>query len=373
MTCSESGPTPSSSVAALTSASTAADSDSEIRPRTLSSREPALVPGTPALVPETLALGTSAPGSAALGTLAPGSAALGTLALRTSVPGSAPGTAAPGVLPAGLCRVGLPPRDSAGSRPAASACPAIPGRPAISANPAGVARHVRLTGGRIRLAGCAGRYPAGIAHPAGISLVLGRDKTVPDVADGSDQQLVLDAELGPQPADMHIDRAGAAEVVVAPYFLEQLRPGEHPGRVLGEELQQLEFLEGQVQRAAAQPCQVAGFVDDEIAAADLAGSGQHRDCPAADGKPEPRVDFAGARGVQDHVIRAPVSGDGGPAAFGHHGKDGHLEAGHAQLSHQALGLHKITTCINQHHVSGRTAGHRGSLGRRQPDRMRQQA
>ena len=46
---------------------------------------------------------------------------------------------------------------------------------------------------------------------------------------------------------MHIDRPGAAEVVVAPDLLEQLRPGEHPARVLGQELQQLEFLEGQVE------------------------------------------------------------------------------------------------------------------------------
>ena len=114
-------------------------------------------------------------------------------------------------------------------------------------------------------------------------------------------------------------------------------------------------------------------LEDNIAAADLAGGGQHRDCPAADGKPEPRVDFARARGMQDHVVRAPVGSDGGPAAFGHHGEDGHLKAGPAQLSHQALGLHKITTCVNQHHVSGRAAGRRGSPGRRQPDRMRQQA
>src|SRR5436309_3197748 len=43
-----------------------------------------------------------------------------------------------------------------------------------------------------------------------------RHEPVADVAHGADQGLVLGAELGPEPPDVHVDGAGAAEVVVAP-------------------------------------------------------------------------------------------------------------------------------------------------------------
>ena len=88
---------------------------------------------------------------------------------------------------------------------------------------------------------------------------------VADVADGADQRLVLGAELGPQPAHVDVDRAGAAEVVVAPDLLQQLRAGEDPARVLGQVLEQLELLVGEVERAAAQLGGVAVLVDDELA------------------------------------------------------------------------------------------------------------
>ena len=82
--------------------------------------------------------------------------------------------------------------------------------------------------------------------------VVGRqDEAVADVADGADVVLVLGAELGAEAAHVDVDGAGAAEVVVAPDLLEQLRAGEDAARVLGEVLQELELLEGQVERAAA--------------------------------------------------------------------------------------------------------------------------
>src|SRR5206468_359400 len=96
-------------------------------------------------------------------------------------------------------------------------------------------------------------------------VALDRHEPVPDVAYGADQRLVLGAELGPQPPDVNVDRAGAAEVVVAPYFLQQLRAGEDPPRVLGEELQQLELLEGEVEHAAAQAGRIGGLVDGQLA------------------------------------------------------------------------------------------------------------
>src|SRR5690349_15958458 len=78
-------------------------------------------------------------------------------------------------------------------------------------------------------------------------VALDRHEPVADVAHGADQGLVLGAELGAQPPDVDVDRAGAAEVVVTPDLLQQLRAGEDPARVLGEELEQLELLEGEVE------------------------------------------------------------------------------------------------------------------------------
>ena len=102
------------------------------------------------------------------------------------------------------------------------------------------------------------------------SLAPGRwHEPVTNVADGANQRLVLGAELGAQPPDVHINRAGAAEVVIAPDLLEQLGPGEDPGRVLGQELQQLEFLERQVERAAAQAGRVGRLIDRQVAGPDL--------------------------------------------------------------------------------------------------------
>jgi hypothetical protein len=58
--------------------------------------------------------------------------------------------------------------------------------------------------------------------PAPVVVALDRDEAVPDVADRTDQGLVLGAELGSQPAHVHVDSPGAAEVVVAPHLLQQL-------------------------------------------------------------------------------------------------------------------------------------------------------
>ena len=116
---------------------------------------------------------------------------------------------------------------------------------------------------------------------------------------------MLGAELGPQPPDVHVHRASAAEVVVSPDLLQQLGPGEDPAGMLGKELEQLEFLEGQVQDPAAQPGRVGGLVDGQLA--DRISSGGLHDRgygPAADGEPDPGLHLGGTGYVQDHVIRA---------------------------------------------------------------------
>src|SRR5260370_14140747 len=77
-------------------------------------------------------------------------------------------------------------------------------------------------------------------------------RLVAHVADRADQRLVLGAQLGPQPSHVHVDGAGAAEAVIAPYLLKQLPAGEDPAGMLGQVLQQLELLVGQVNRAFPQ-------------------------------------------------------------------------------------------------------------------------
>jgi hypothetical protein len=84
---------------------------------------------------------------------------------------------------------------------------------------------------------------AGAGFEAAAVIALYRDEAVSDIADGADQGLVLGSELRPQPAHVHIDGPGAAEVVVAPDLLQQLGPGKYPAGVLGQELKQFEFLE----------------------------------------------------------------------------------------------------------------------------------
>src|SRR5688572_12782544 len=53
---------------------------------------------------------------------------------------------------------------------------------------------------------------------------------------GRDEVGVLLAELGPQPADVDVDRPGASVVLVAPHPVEQHLPGEHLARVLARNL-----------------------------------------------------------------------------------------------------------------------------------------
>src|SRR5690606_30030858 len=108
-------------------------------------------------------------------------------------------------------------------------------------------------------AGLGGLCLAGVGSGADGGLLLGLaawavvgDEAVADVADRSYEGLVLGAALGAEAADVHVHGAGAAEVVVAPDLLQELRAGEDPARVLGEVLQQLELLEGQVEDPSAE-------------------------------------------------------------------------------------------------------------------------
>ena len=120
------------------------------------------------------------------------------------------------------------------------------------------------------------------------------DELVADLADRADHRLVLRAELGAQPPDVHVDRAGAAEVVVAPDLAQQLVAGEDPARVLGQELQQLELLVGEVERPALELGGVRVRVDGQLAGPDRAAGAGGRVAQPADARgaagPPPRPD-----------------------------------------------------------------------------------
>src|SRR5688500_1923907 len=80
--------------------------------------------------------------------------------------------------------------------------------------------------------------PAGLAEP------------IADGTDRRDQVGVLLAELGPETPDVDVDGAGSAVVVVAPDPAEQRLAREDLARVRGQELQQLVFHVGEVERLA---------------------------------------------------------------------------------------------------------------------------
>ena len=99
-------------------------------------------------------------------------------------------------------------------------------------------------------------------------LFLRRVETVSDITHGADHMLIFSAQLGAEPTDMHVDGTSATVIIVAPYFLQQLRAGEYASRMLHKILEQLEFLVGKVDRMAAQACRIAIGVHDQIAGTD---------------------------------------------------------------------------------------------------------
>ncbi len=224
----------------------------------------------------------------------------------------------------GPCR-SQPSRELPGTRRAGDTVPG--GMAAASVPLAGGQRNGGVTGGRITgragpaRTGCAGRAVPRRTAPA-VLAGLDRHETVAHVAHGTDQRLMLGAQLGPQPPDVHVHRAGPAEVVVAPDLLQQMRPGEHPAGMLGEELQQFELLEGQVEHAGVQPGGVGGLVDGQLAGADLVRCLGRRARLAPDGQAQPCLQLGRPGGAEQYVVGAPLGGDRGQAALGHQGQDG---------------------------------------------------
>ena len=152
---------------------------------------------------------------------------------------------------------------------------------------------------------------------------------------------------------MDVDGAGAAEVVVAPHLLQQLLAAEDAAGVLGQELQELELLEGQVQRALADLGGVGGVVDDDLAGADDVGvgvGGVAGCAEAADGELDAGLELGGAAGVQHDVVHAPVVGDDGQAALGGDEEDGDLGAGGADQPAQVTGVGEVLATVDEEEV-----------------------
>jgi hypothetical protein len=171
---------------------------------------------------------------------------------------------------------------------------------------------------------------------------------------------------------VHVNGPGAAEVVVAPDFLQELSPGEHPAGLLGQELQQLELLERQVERAPVHPGRVGGLVDDQLAGPDLAGLLGNGAGRAPEAQPDPRLDLAGAGRMQHHIVGAPVSRDRGPAPLGHDDQYRYLVLGPAQGLQQPLGLDQVASRVDQHGIGLRAGPDRRRHGRADPDAVREQ-
>src|SRR5664280_2838109 len=141
------------------------------------------------------------------------------------------------------------------------------------------------------------------------------DELVSDVADRADERFVLGPELRAQPAHVHVDRPCAAVVVIAPDLLQQLGAGKHPARVLGQVLEQLELLEGQVERSVAQPAGIGDLVDPKVAGPNhgLLGRSAAADGAAGPGGDQPQscFDLGRSGGDEQDVVDAPLGGQPG--------------------------------------------------------------
>jgi hypothetical protein len=220
----------------------------------------------------------------------------------------------------------------------------------------------------------AGRGGGGPLGLLGRAFALFRsDEAVSHVADGADQRLVLGAQLGAQPPDVDVDRAGAAEVVVAPDLLEELGAREDPARVLGEVLQELELLEGEVEDPPLELGRVGRLVDGEVAVADLHRGVVAGELEAADGEPEAGLHLGGAGGVEEDVVDAPVGGHGGQAALGDDQDQRAAGPGGAQELAEAADLREVAAAVDEDHVGAGHVHQRRPLGGRDAHVVEQQA
>ncbi|CFR89213.1 Uncharacterised protein [Mycobacterium tuberculosis] len=184
---------------------------------------------------------------------------------------------------------------------------------------------------------------------------------------------MLGAEFGPQPPHVHINSPGAPEEVIPPYFVQQLRPSEHPAGMLRQVFQQLELFVGEIQRAATQPGGVGAFVDHQLAQAHLAQTLLVSQISApANHQPQSGVDLSGPGAEQQDLVQPPVSADRHQPAFAHHRQYRDRPAGRAQQAAQASPGRQVVARVDEHSVCVSRLQQRRRLGRRRPHGVGQQ-
>src|SRR5437868_5019385 len=95
-----------------------------------------------------------------------------------------------------------------------------------------------------------------------------RDEFVSDVADGLDEGRRLALDLGAEPADVDVDGARAAVILVTPNFVEQHLAREYRAGVGAEKFQELEFGERQVDFLVADADFVFRNIEGDLAPLD---------------------------------------------------------------------------------------------------------
>ncbi|OEI67463.1 hypothetical protein Cus16_2899 [Curtobacterium sp. ER1/6] len=194
-------------------------------------------------------------------------------------------------------------------------------------------------------------------------------EAVADVPDGADERLEV-AELGAEASHVHVDRAGAAEVVVAPDLAEELLAGEHPRRVRGEEAEELELLEGQVERASAHLRRVAGLVDDDARRLDLRA--RRVLGGATRGQADPRVDLGRTRGLEHDVLDVPLAVHGGQAALRDDEDDRRRRPARREDLAEGLRADQVGAGVHEHQVALRRVDQLRGLGGDVTDPVAQQ-
>jgi len=117
---------------------------------------------------------------------------------------------------------------------------------------------------------------------------------------------------------------------------------------------------------------VAVLVDDEIAGANRPGFGDLVRGDPGQRQPQPRLHLGRAGGVEQHVVDAPLRGEGGEPTLGEHGQQGTRQAGRAQHAAQRLGVQDLAAGIDEDDVGGRGVDQGGWFGGQDPHVVGQQ-
>ena len=119
------------------------------------------------------------------------------------------------------------------------------------------------------------------------------DSLVANITNSSDHSLILGAQLGAKPPNMHVDSSGSTEKVVPPYFLQKLLSGEHAPGVLNQKAEQFKFFIRQIQRGAMDTSSVCCVINDKFSNSNDVGIVDliNGNWPTGKQKPEARVNF----------------------------------------------------------------------------------